>query len=84
MPTNQEEFTVTVGDLISVADCSNESDVYRIVGVYLGVMGQDSVVELEPLTLSRASIGATPSNSFVPLQMLYNGVARKAFEWVPS
>lgn len=76
-------LSINVGDMIEVPTHTVGTDLYSVRGIYLGATGNDSLVELTPMTQGRGSDGPKPTNGMVPLRMIEAGVSVGAFTHTP-
>jgi hypothetical protein len=72
-------LNIRVADIIEVKNHTGGTDLYSVMGIYLGALGSDSLVELAPLTQAKGSIGHKPANALVPVRMIESGVESGAF-----
>lgn len=62
---------ISVGDLVILERKNAPPAMWKVVGVYLGCVGQESLIELKNLTEQPGVPGRTGSDTtFVPLQLL--------------
>lgn len=71
------------GDLIE-AQTHTGINSYSVVAVFLGALGQESVVELESLNQTSASDGPTPVHPLVPYHMLEAGIEVQIYRHTPK
>lgn len=74
-----ETLHINTGDFIEVPNHTGGTELYSVRGIYMGAVGQDSLVELVPITQTQGSDGPNPQNPYVPLRMLEAGVTAGAF-----
>lgn len=59
------EPQIRVGDIYRIYS-NFYYQVYRVVGVYLGSIAQESLIEMEPLSYDKGATGEGKINAFIP------------------
>ena len=70
---------INVGDIIETPTHSHNTDLYMVEGIHLGGVGQDSIIDMMPITRALAPYHKGSTTARVPLRMLEAGCAAGIF-----